>query len=60
MRFTAPADTSDVTIAAGTFPVVDGVVETPDDLDATQVDALRRAGFIPAPPAAKAKPSKDA
>ena len=47
MRYTAPPHTSDVTLASGTFPVVDGTVDVPDDLGTGDVSGLRANGFTP-------------
>jgi len=56
MRWTAPADTSAITLSLGLITVVEGVAETPDDLGDGDRAQLVHQGFRPAP--AVAAPGK--
>lgn len=56
MRFTAPQDISAISLSVGTFEVVDGAVDVPDDLGAGDLGGLAVYGFVPAP-AVSAKPA---
>lgn len=66
MRWTAPADTTSITLASGTLNVVDGAVDLPDDATDGDRLGLIANGFRiapdsdPAPTVEPAKPAKPA
>ena len=51
-RFTAPADTSGITLSTGFHAVREGILEVPDDLNDGDRLGLAANGFAPAPAAA--------
>lgn len=57
-RFIAPADVGGVTLTAGQFEVVDGHIETPDDLGPGDIVGLAANGFAPVPPEKPARGGK--
>lgn len=59
-RFTAPADTSGITLSSGFHPVRSGIVEVPDDLPAGDRLGLAANGFTLAPAVPEAKGKKAA
>lgn len=54
MRFSAPADTSAISLAAGEFAVAKGFVDVPDDIGSGDLAGLAANGFLPAPKGGKA------
>jgi len=54
MRFSAPADVSAISLAAGEFPVTKGFVDVPDDVGAGDLAGLAANGFVAAPKGGKA------
>lgn len=48
-RFTAPADTSGITLSTGFHAVTDGIIEVPDDITLGDRNGLAANGFQPAP-----------
>jgi hypothetical protein len=59
-RFTAPADTSGITLSTGFHAVSGGMLEVPDDLPAADRLGLAANGFTLAPALAEAKGKKGA
>lgn len=60
MRFTAPPHTTGVDLSIGPIPVIDGFIETPDEMPHSDLAGLVANGFTPAPsdpvPAPAARP----
>jgi hypothetical protein len=54
MRFSAPANVSAISLAAGEFAVVKGFVDVPDDINAGDLAGLAANGFQSAPKGGKA------
>ena len=61
MRFSAPADVSAISLAAGEFAVVDGFVDLPEDIGDGDLSGLAANGFkraVDADEAPAKKPAK--
>jgi hypothetical protein len=60
MRFKAPAHVSDAHLATGIYPVVDGIIEVPDDSPQADLAGLAANGFTLPDPEAPAEPEAQA